>query len=214
MITKITKLKILFLTCICLICACQNSKDTRLPDSEKTRKYDTASIVADLIAKAKRFDSYANDYVFQGHAVKRMSFLFKKNGKDFYSYRSDYFENGKKYSRLFGVDGKYDYEYSPTDKTAIRRPTQMQWNETNYAGAKDWHFDFDGYEVVGEKQVNGKDCYIMESKDSVITVWKENGMKTSLSSKGDNRPPLEYDNFAFNLSEDEFVIPDGTEIKE
>lgn len=214
MLAKITKLKILFLICVCLICACQKGKDTRLPDSEATRKYDTSSIVADLIAKAKRFDSYAADYVFQGHTVKRMSFLFKKNGKDFYSYRSDYFENGKKHSRLFGVDGKFDYECSPTDKIAIRRPTQMQWNETNYAGAKNWHFDFDGYEVVGEKQVNGKDCYIMENKDSVITVWKENGMKTSLSSKGDNRPPLEYDNFAFNLSENEFVIPDGTEIKE
>lgn len=212
MFTKLTQIKIFLL--ICLTCACQNNISTRTQNNEFPRKFDTASIIADLVTKAKSFDSYAQDYVLQGHAVKRMSFLFKKNGKDFYCYRSDYFENGKKYSRLFGVDGKYDYEYSPTDKVAIRRPTQMQWNETNYPNAKDWHFNFDGYEVVGEKQVSGKDCYIMESKDFVITVWKENGMKTSLVSKNNDQPPLEYDNFAFNLSEDEFSIPEDTKIKE
>ena len=211
---KLTNPKIFFLICVCLFCACQNSKDVSKQSNEIAHKYDTASIVAELVAKAKRFDSYAQDYMFQGHAVKRMSFLFKRDGKDFYSYRSDYFENGVKSSRLFNVDGKYDYEYSPLHKIAFRRPTQVQWNETNYAGAKDWHFNFDGYEITGEKQVNGKDCYVMESKDSIITVWKENGLQTSLSSKGDNRPPLEYDNFQFNLSEDEFTIPDGTEIRE
>lgn len=212
---KIINLKIILLFCFCLFCACQNNKETVQQQTDETsRKYDTPSIVADLLAKANAFDSYAQDYMFQGRAVKRMSFLFKKNGNDFYSYRSDYFENGVKSSRLFNVDGKFDYEYSPLHKIAIRRPTQVQLNEANYTGAKNWHFNFDGYEVVGEKQINGKDCYVLESKNFVITVWKETGMKTSQNDKNSNKPPLEYNNFEFNLSEDEFIIPDGTEIKE
>ena len=224
---KIRRVNLLFLACISTMCGCQ-TRNTPVQDApiqnaattqntqsgEVPRKYDTASIVADLIAKAKHFDSYAADYMYGEQVVKRMSFLFKKNGKVFYSYRSDYFQNGKKYSRLFGVDGKDDYEYSPTDRAAVRRPTQVEWNESNYANAKDWHFNFDGYEVVGEKQLNGKDCYILESKENIITVWKENGMQTSLASKGDTRPPLIYDNFAFNLPEEEFSIPEGADIRE
>ncbi len=223
---KITYVNLLFLACISTICACQtrntpiqnaprqNTATQNTQSDEIRRKYDTASIVGDLGVKARHFDSYGVDYISGGQVLKRMSFLFKKNGKDFYSYRSDYFQKGEKYSRLFGVDGKYDYEYSPTEKTAVRRPTQMEWNESNYSNAKDWHFNFDGYEVVGEKRLNGKDCYILESKENIITVWKENGMKTSITSKGDTKPPLIYDNFAFNLRTEEFSIPEGTDIKE
>jgi hypothetical protein len=225
---KITHVSLLFLACIFTATCADQSRTTPVQDArlqntattpttqsaEVPRKYDTASIVADLTAKAKQFDSFAVDYIVGGQVAKRMSFLFKKNGEDFYSYRSDYFQDGKKYSRLFGVDGKYDYEYSPSDKAAVRRPTQMKWNESNYSSAKDWHFDFDGYEVVGEKQLNGKECYVLESKENIITVWKENGMWTSLTSKAGGKQPLIYDNFAFNLSEEEFSIPEGTDIRE
>lgn len=172
---KITHINFLFLACISTICACQtrnppiqntpiqNTAAQNTQSDEVPHKYDTASIVADLRAKAKHFDSYAVDYVMYGQVLKRMSFLFKKNGKDFYTFRSDYFKNGKQYSRLFGVEGKYDYDYWPLELIAVRRPTHMEWNETNYAKAKDWHCNFDGYEVVDEKFVNGKDCYVLES---------------------------------------------------
>ncbi|HEX6124740.1 MAG TPA: hypothetical protein VFZ23_05140 [Pyrinomonadaceae bacterium] len=202
------------LICSYILCACQSSSDVRKQTGEATHKYDTASIVADLLSKANRHDSYAQDYVIQGHVIKRMYFQFKKNGRDYYSYRSDYNNNGVKLVRLFNVEGKYDYEYYPETKTAIRRPKKGEWDENNYADAKKWHFNFDGYEVVGERQVNGKDCYVLESNDSVITVWKENGLQTSLSSKGAERPPLEYDNFEFDLSEDIFTIPNETQIRE
>lgn len=150
-----------------------------------------------------------------GQVLKRMSFLFKKNGKDFYTFRSDYSKNGNTQIRLFGVDGKYDFEYWPQERIAVRRPTKGNWNETNYAKAKDWHFNLDGYEVVDEKVVNGKDCYVMEGAEDIVTVWKQNGMKTSLLSKrGNDGQPLIWDNFAFGLSEDEFSIPEGTDIKD
>ena len=213
MITNIKRLITPFLLCAYLLCACQ-SNSARKQSNEGAHKYDTTSIVADLLSKANRCDSYAQDYILQGRVIKRMYFLFKKNGKDFYSYRSDYNNGGVKLIRLFNVEGKYDYEYYPETKTAIRRPKKGEWNETNYADAKKWHFNFDGYEVVGERQVNGKDCFVLESKDYVITVWKENGLQTSLSSKGSNGPPLEFDNFEFNLNEDIFTIPNGTQIKE
>ncbi len=219
MLFTLIRVKIIILTSLCLFCACHNrnevsSQNTELPKSESARKYDTVESIADLKAKTKRFDSYAQDYIFQGQPVKRMSFLFKKKGKDFYVIRSDYFQNGVKYSRLFNVDGKYDYEYSPKDKIAYRRPTQSTWNESNYAKAKDWHFNFDGFEVVGEKQIAGKDFYLMEDGEDVITVSKETGLKTSLIRKDINKPPLEYGNFEFNLSEDEFTIPSETQIRE
>jgi hypothetical protein len=223
---KIKHVNFLFLAFIVTICACQtrnppvqntaiqNTTVQNTQSDEVLHKYDTASIVADLKMKANRFDSYAVDYVMYGQVLKRMSFLFKKNGKDFYSFRSDYSKNGKTQSRLFGVDGKYDYEYWPAERIAVRRPTKVEWNETNYAKAKDWHHNFDGYEVVDEKFVNGKDCYVLESAERFTTVWKQNGFLTSQLSKGDYTEPLIYDNFAFGLSEDEFTIPEGTFIQD
>ena len=178
------------------------------------QKYDSDAITKDLESKAHQLDSYAQDYIVLGRPDKRMYFLFKKNGKDFYTFRSDYNEKGKRLIRIFNVEGKYDYDYYPDEKVAVRYPTKGSWNETNYNRAKKWHFDYSGFRVIGEKTVNGKDCYVLRKDDVTITVWKEKGLPTSLVSEKPMKSELEYGNFELNLNENLFSIPTGTRIIE
>ena len=47
-----------------------------------------AKLIAELESKARKINSYAQDYRIQGMLVKRMYFQFEKNGRPFYRFRS------------------------------------------------------------------------------------------------------------------------------
>lgn len=177
-------------------------------------RYDSQKIIGDLESRILHIDSYAVDYIMYDRTIKRMYFLFKKDGRDFYMFRSDYTENGKPGIKLYNVDGKYDYAYYPEMKMAVRRPTTFQWNESNYSKARRWHADYGKFKVVGEEVVNGQDCYVLENGDTVVTVWKEKGLQTSMRKKSGDGTRMFYGNYAFNVGEETFTIPEGTSVSE
>lgn len=181
-------------------------------DKEENRVFNDQEIIKKLESNAHSLDSYAQDYIIKDKVVKRMYFLFEKTGKSIYTFRSEYLKNGKQFICFSNVNGEYDFDYYPDEKLAIRYRVSDNWNETNYSRARKWHFNYSDSKVIGETIVDGKDCYVLNKKNIVITIWKEKGIPISLSNKGSESKELKYGNFAFNLDSSLFVIPNGTRI--
>lgn len=173
--------------------------------------YDSKTITRDLELKASQLDSFAQDYIVMGKPVKRMWFLFKRNDKDFYMFRSDHLTDKKKKIHFSNLDGKYDCDYFPEENIAYRYPKKSEWTESNYGQAKSWHFDYKGAIVVGEEVLNGIDCFVLEKDEYVMTISKKTGLQTSLKSKGQPYA-LEYGNFEFDLEPPIFSIPPDVKI--
>jgi len=179
--------------------------------AKSSERYNSAAITERLEERAFQIDSYAQDYVVQGEPVKRMFFLFKKDGKDYYTFRSDYVSDSRRLIRLFNVDGKFDYDYLPQDNLAFRRETTTLWNDENYDRAKNWHFDYSHFLITGEKTIHGVENYVLDNGDTVLTVRKDLGIQTSSHSRTSGKT-IEYKNFEFQLKPDIFVLPLGVQI--
>ncbi len=164
-------------------------------------------IIFQLESKARRINSYAQDYRIKGLLVKRMYFQFEKDGQPFYRFREDLIRSGKRYVYIYNADGKYDYHYFPDEKKAYRCPTNGAWNESNYEKAKDWHFSYKDARIVGEDVIRGKSCFLLEMQNSIFAIWKEKGIKLAkMNLRKDKNQTMVYENMAFDLSDDVFSI--------
>ena len=172
-------------------------------------------VIADLESKAAQITSYAEDYRVKGMLIKRMYFQFERNGRPFYRFREELVRSGKRYVYIYNADGEHDYHYFPDEKKAYQCATNHSWNESNYADARKWHFDYSGGRIIGEKTVNGKDCYLVNLKTGTFAIWKERGIKIAKLSDGmDAHQTVYYDNLEFNISDDLFQIPEDVEVIE
>jgi len=167
-----------------------------------------AAIIAEMESKARKINSYAQDYKIKGLLVKRMYFQFERNGLPFYRFREDLIRAGKRYVYIYNADEKYDYHYFPDEKKAYQCPTNGAWNEANYERAKDWHFSYKGARIIGEDVISGKECYLLKLQNSIYAVWKEKGIKLAkMRDQKDKSQVVYYKNLEFDLSDDVFSIP-------
>jgi len=167
-----------------------------------------ARIIAELESKARKINSYAQDYRIKGMLAKRMYFQFERNGLPFYRFREDLIRSGKRYVYIYNADGFHDYHYFPDEKKAYQCPTNGAWNEANYEKAKDWHFGYKDARIVGEDVILGKECYLLEMQGSIFAVDKEKGFKLSkMNLAKDKNQAMVYENMTFDLSDDVFGIP-------
>ena len=171
--------------------------------------YESSEIVSELLAKAMKLDTYAQDYVVQGVTVKRMYFQFSRDGMPFYRFRSEYLREGKRYVHLVNVDGEHDYHYYPDQAVAYRVKTEGDRSESSYIAKKTWHFDYEGAYVIGEDMVNGKECYLLRKGKHTFCVWKKHGLQLDLRM---TKNTMYYDNFDFQVPDDLFVLPGGVTI--
>ena len=171
-------------------------------------------IIIQLKSKIEVLNSFGHDFIINGKVVKSMDFLFVKDGKPFYCFRSACSQNDKTVIHIVNSEGKYDYYYYPELNIACQLPSNTKWDSSNYHEAKKWHFNYDdSSKVVGEEKVNGIPCYIVKTGLSIITVSKKTGMWTSLrSSSGSEKERLYYGNFRFNLPDSFFTIPKSVKI--
>lgn len=175
--------------------------------------YKSSEILKALEAKTNQIDSFGQDYIVSGRTIKRMHFLLREDGKDVSRLRSDWMKGGKRFVHFLNIDGKYDYEYYPDERIAYRSPTTARLPEQDYLKARQTHFDYSGSEIIGETIVSGMDCYVMRKDEYTITVWKEKGITTSLTSTRDGgKVYLEYGNFQFNRDAGLFRLPDGIRV--
>lgn len=175
----------------------------------------SAEITAELLAIASNQNSYARHFIYHGETVKTMYFLFSVDGEPFYTFKSEYLdEQGREYVYIYNVDGLYEYSYYPEENIAYRTPKLVGWDESNYDTAKAWHFDNTTDTVIGEDDVDGAECWIISfDSDSILCVEKATGMDLYLGALG--KKPLEYlyyENFGFDLTLDDFIIPEGVEV--
>jgi len=176
--------------------------------NEKSASRSQALMIAELSSKARQIKSYAQDYRINGLLVKRMHFQFEKNRQPFYRFREDLVRSGKRYVYIYNADGQYDYHYYPDDKKAFRCPTSGAWNNSNYAKAKDWHFNYDDALIVGEDIIHGRPCYLLEMQNSIFAVSKEKGIKLSkMNLAKDKKQAMTFENIVFDLKDDVFEIP-------
>lgn len=167
-----------------------------------------ALIIAELESKARKINSYAQDYKIKGLLVKRMYFQFEKNGRPFYRFREDFIRAEKRYVYIYNADGKHDYHYFPDEKKAYRCLTNNAWNDGNYEKAKDWHFSYKDARIIGEEIILGKECYLLELQNSIFAVWKEKGIKLAkMNNRKDRNQTMYYENIEFDFSDDVFSIP-------
>ena len=169
-----------------------------------TRGYDSKAILNALLTKAMQLDSYALDYIVEGVTVKRMYFQFSKNGKPFYRFRSEYLRDGKRYVHLVNVDGEFDYHYYPDDSKAYRVHTAGDLDESSYIAKKEWHFDYEGAQVIGEDLVNGKECYLLRKDKHTFCVWKKYGLQLYQQT---DKGKLFYDNYEMQVPDELFMLP-------
>ena len=169
-------------------------------------KYNSEYILDSLMQKAKAHDSFANNYIFGGKVVKRMSFTFVTDNSPFYSFRSEWIRDNKYYVYINNSDGKYDFEYFPDDSIAYQYITTSSWNNTDYSNAKDWHFDYKDFQVIGEESIYGEETYIIKKGVMLKHISKSTGLPLDLYEAGANNR-LVYGNYTFDLGTDLFHIP-------
>ena len=187
------------------VCLAADQNDNK----EGAKVYDSSTIVSELLAKAMKLDSYAQDYIVQGVSVKRMYFQFSRNGMPFYRFRSEYLHEGKRFVHLVNVDGEHNYQYYPDEAVAYRVKTEGNRSESSYIANKNWHFDYKGADVAGEDVVNGKECYLLQKDEHTLCVSKKYGLQLDLRFP---EGVMYYDNFDLKVSDDLFVLPETVRI--
>lgn len=174
------------------------------PDNRKYSKdHDTAAIIKDLTEKASKPDAFAHTISFDGKSEKKMFFRFMKDGRPHYSFRSEHELNGKPYIYLYNIDG-YDYECYPATQTAYRLPTNGNWNESNYGGARLFHFNYKNAKVIGEDKVKDEECYILSEEEGESCVSKTTGHRLYMKSKNGT---MFYEDLTTDVPDTQFVVP-------
>lgn len=174
------------------------------PDNRKYSKdHASEAITKDLTEKAYKADAYAHTIAFLGQKQKRMFFRFMKDGRPHYSFRSEYELNGQPYIYLYNIDG-FDYECYPAQQTAYRTPTDGNWNESNYGGAKLWHFDYKKASVIGEDKVKDEECYILAEEEGESCLSKTTGHRLYMKQKNGT---MFYEDMTTDVADEQFTVP-------